>query len=235
MPILITKDDLPLYTNNIPFKCEYCDTTVEISQSDAYRHFKGTRIKKFCSKKCALAHKIVANGIDCNCLTCGVLMRKTQSQLNSKNNNFCSQSCSATFFNKKRATDRRITAKKCSCGNLIMRGARKFCSHKCEQKSINSQKISDWLAGLYIGYSGKMFSIRSFIRKYLIREAGNQCSKCGWNKIHSVTNKCPLEINHIDGNPLNERPSNLEVLCPNCHSLTYNFRSLNKNSPRKRK
>lgn len=30
----------------------------------------------------------------------------------------------------------------------------------------------------------------------------------------------PLEIEHIDGNALNNKEDNLILLCPNCHSLT---------------
>jgi DNA-directed RNA polymerase subunit RPC12/RpoP len=42
-----------------------------------------------------------------------------------------------------------------------------------------------------------------------------------------------LEIHHIDGNYLNNTIENLQVLCPNCHSLTLNYKALN-NSERPR-
>jgi hypothetical protein len=38
----------------------------------------------------------------------------------------------------------------------------------------------------------------------------------------------PLELHHIDGNNKNNVLSNLEILCPNCHSQTENFRGKNK-------
>ena len=37
--------------------------------------------------------------------------------------------------------------------------------------------------------------------------------------------------NLFDGNSLNNQEVNLQVLCPNCHSLTPNFGSRNKNAP----
>ena len=43
-----------------------------------------------------------------------------------------------------------------------------------------------------------------------------------------------LQVNHIDGNYKNNREENLELLCPNCHSLTPNYRSLNRGKGRKR-
>ena len=47
-------------------------------------------------------------------------------------------------------------------------------------------------------------------------------------KKNPITGKVPLTINHIDGNPRNNNPDNLEVLCPNCHALTPNYGALNK-------
>ncbi len=39
-------------------------------------------------------------------------------------------------------------------------------------------------------------------------------------------------MNHIDGNSENNKEKNLELLCPNCHSLTPNFKGLNKGNGR---
>ena len=57
---------------------------------------------------------------------------------------------------------------------------------------------------------------------------------CGWGEKNPVTNLIPLEIHHKDGNYLNNTKENLQVLCPNCHSLTPNFKALNKSSERER-
>lgn len=34
----------------------------------------------------------------------------------------------------------------------------------------------------------------------------------------------PLELHHVDGNSKNNSLDNLELLCPNCHALTENYR-----------
>lgn len=47
-----------------------------------------------------------------------------------------------------------------------------------------------------------------------------QCEICGLN--HWLNQKIPLELHHIDGNRYNNELDNLQILCPNCHSLTPN-------------
>lgn len=45
----------------------------------------------------------------------------------------------------------------------------------------------------------------------------------------------PLEVHHIDGNCTNNKEENLQLLCPNCHSLTPNSGSLNKGNSKRYK
>lgn len=33
------------------------------------------------------------------------------------------------------------------------------------------------------------------------------------------TNMCQLDVDHIDGNHINNTPDNLQTLCANCHRL----------------
>ena len=65
------------------------------------------------------------------------------------------------------------------------------------------------------------------LRRALI-ESGRlaQCEGCScgeqWNG-----RPLRLQVDHRDGNPLNNQASNLRFLCPNCHSQTSNFGVLN--------
>ena len=109
------------------------------------------------------------------------------------------------------------------CGDLIKQGATKFCSWKCQHdfhRKIRTQTLE----------SGSYFVVQTttFLRNYLIRRLGERCSKCGWSERHPVTNKVPVEVEHIDGNWRNYHVDNLTLLCPNCHSLTPTFRGLNR-------
>jgi rubredoxin len=54
-----------------------------------------------------------------------------------------------------------------------------------------------------------------------------QCEDCGWSK-KSFDGRLPLELHHIDGDTHNNRLENLQILCPNCHSLKANYRGRKK-------
>ncbi len=118
------------------------------------------------------------------------------------------------------------------CRNECERWATRFCSNSCQKEWEFRQKIGAWKRGEIVGHTGSAFQVSSIVRKYLFEKYGSKCVKCGWNKVHSLTGKIPLEVNHIDGDASNSWEDNLELLCPNCHSLTPNFRALNKNSVR---
>ena len=45
-----------------------------------------------------------------------------------------------------------------------------------------------------------------------------KCEKCGLEQW--LCEPIPLELHHIDGNHYNNDLNNLQILCPNCHSMT---------------
>lgn len=92
--------------------------------------------------------------------------------------------------------------------------------------------LDKWLKGDWNGTtrSGKFLS--KIIRDYLLEKNSFACERCGWDKINPITNKSTLQIHHKDGNYKNNSKENLEVLCPNCHSLTETFGAINKGNGR---
>ena len=61
----------------------------------------------------------------------------------------------------------------------------------------------------------------------LIFLRGRCCEQCGETKWLDVP--IPLEVHHVDGDPLNNEMDNLKLLCPNCHACTDNYRGKNTN------
>lgn len=108
----------------------------------------------------------------------------------------------------------------------------RYCSTKCHRTHETEIKIEKWLNGEISGMK-KGARLISCVRSYLLEKANHQCEVCGWNKINPITGKSPLEINHLDGNATNNRPENLQVICPNCHSLTSTWKALNKGNGNK--
>ena len=141
---------------------------------------------------------------------------------------FCSSSCSASFNNRRRI----LETKPCRhCGQPRGKGAKYFCSIDCDSKNRVKGIIERWLQGDHTGSkSGGVISAP--VRRWCIDRAKGKCQKCGWNKLNRSTGQSPLEVHHKNGNWKDNSPSNLQVLCPNCHSLTPTFRSLNKGNGR---
>lgn len=106
----------------------------------------------------------------------------------------------------------------------------KYCCTECASEHKKKTYIENWKSGKISGTS--CYTCSEFVRNYMLEKAHYKCEKCGWGEINQFTNKIPLQIHHLDGNSENNIESNLQVLCPNCHSLTKNFGSKNTNAPR---
>lgn len=114
---------------------------------------------------------------------------------------------------------------------LKKRFSRKYCSNKCQGDHRQRRVVEDWLAGGK-AVKGAMMVMKKAVRKHLIDKAGGCCEACGWNGKHPADGRSLLHIHHKDGDASNSSPSNLSVLCPNCHSMTENFGTRNRGSKR---
>ena len=115
-----------------------------------------------------------------------------------------------------------------ACGKEVKRAVDKFCNNHCQAEHRYITYVARWLAGLETGRKGKFYALSDYVRRYMRETHGEKCSGCGWSVRHPLTNRVPLTIDHIDGDVENCRPENLRLLCPNCHSLTETFGSLNR-------
>ena len=120
------------------------------------------------------------------------------------------------------------------CGKKLNGYNTMFCSTECRRIFEEKQYyeyIEHWKKGEEPGHT-PCFKIHRYVKRYLLEKYNNSCQECGWNKENPYTGTVPLQIHHIDGDCTNNSEENLQLLCPNCHALTENFGSRNKNSKR---
>lgn len=148
---------------------------------------------------------------------------------------FCNHSCAASFNNlgvvrNPRKVERRTHCLKCNI--RILGSGRFYCSRRCNN-AHKKDNFKDKFTEAFLSNSLKPGgSTTRAIRKHLIRTVGERCQECGWARRHKVTGRVPVEVHHRDGNAENNRPDNVRLLCPGCHSLTPTFRNLNKGKGR---
>ena len=116
--------------------------------------------------------------------------------------------------------------KRCKCCGKTFKGRREtlYCSCACFGRYQYEQRIYQWLSGELVSEKEQL---PLYIRRYLFEKHNSSCSLCGWSKENPVTKLVPLTVNHIDGDATNNKPDNVELICPNCHSLTPTYGSLN--------
>ena len=139
---------------------------------------------------------------------------------------YCSRSCAAQVNNRKYPKRPKEGGACESCGSALPAQHTRFCSIECMRRP-RQEAIRDWVNGITSPQKGKGV-LPEWARNYLLDLAGNKCSKCSWAVPNPKLGRPILTIEHKDGNWLNNRIDNLEVLCYNCHTLTDTFGSLNK-------
>ena len=225
-------------------------------KSEAYRYFKIPDNKYGIEYLKEIAEKV---GFDLNyykekrekeknatCLFCGKELKRGQKK-------FCSSSCAAKFNNKGRKhsieskkkvseslhrfytnqegemdSKNKFICKTCGKEFESYQRNRLFCCGECRTKYYNKVKFEEWQNGKEY----KTEKLPDFIRRYLFEKHNNKCQICGWGTENPNTHKIPLQVHHIDGDCTNNKEENLQLLCPNCHSLTETFGAKNKGSKR---
>ena len=111
---------------------------------------------------------------------------------------------------------------------------------KCTTKGFDKDGARDWAKGkniwtdnriksIYDVSLDKIFAYGSKVSKNTLKNGliyfhqKNGCFDCDLTEWRGK--KISIELHHINGNPIDNRFDNLTMLCPNCHSITDNFRN----------
>lgn len=99
----------------------------------------------------------------------------------------------------------------------------KYCNNKCQQEHAYMIRKDKF-------YKGEKIS-SNIIKRILIEDRGYKCEECGNSEW--LNKPITLELEHSDGNYMNDTVENLKLLCPNCHSMTPTFKGKNRGNGRK--
>lgn len=117
-----------------------------------------------------------------------------------------------------------VSMRQCKfCEGSLGKHAKIYCSIKCQQGFQRKVKVDSFLAG----GNPQGWELPVPVRDYLLDQAGYACVQCSWSGINPASGRTVLVVDHIDGDATNNIPTNLRVLCPNCHSMTPTFGALN--------
>lgn len=198
--------------------CDVCNKPFLKAVRDIKRTLRLGYKTLACSMACnGKARKVC--GENRNCLYCQRIFYFIGNPLETKEGLFCSHSCSASLNNRKKKKTKFCIF----CKKLNTRGGN-YCSNNCSMEDKDIKYITVWQQGLL---EVKSENVTEPIKRYTWKKYNNKCANCGWCEINLKTGKSPLNIDHIDGNCTNNKEENLRLLCPNCHSLTPTYGSLN--------
>ena len=113
-----------------------------------------------------------------------------------------------------------------NCGKKLEKTQKIFCSCECQRDYEYKEFIKRWKNGEEQGVKGNA-SISNYIKRYMLEKTNCSCEICGCNWINPKSGNPIVEIHHIDGDYSNNKEENLQVLCPNHHAMTYNFKNNN--------
>ena len=184
-----------------------------------------------CSRSCSALHvnKNQTTGSIVNCVVCQKDIYKQKHDIESGRPLFCSIICANKGRIMSDETKEKIRQKnKMWAKNLKDNEPIKYIQYREKLRASGLHAHKDHAEKIKAIYDAKPWEQlgKDGKRRRVLDEQKHCCNVCGLSEWQGK--KLSLELEHKDGNHMNDTRDNLEGLCPNCHSLTDTWRGKNK-------
>lgn len=158
--------------------------------------------------------------IKLKCSECGGVVERTEYELKKSKSGrvFCNRNCSASFNNRMSTVEKRCLF----CNSPLPKTAKKYCNPTCQanyKAVIFGEKWKKHGQKILTKTVKKYGLVGGFARRYVFIVNDFKCSRCDWTHDFGDGSLPPLHCAHRDGNWENNDFDNIELLCPNCHSI----------------
>jgi hypothetical protein len=115
------------------------------------------------------------------------------------------------------------------CGvELSKRSQKVYCGNACQASSRRKANTELWLESGQARMDGHQ---GHYIREYIADAQSRCCAICG-GASEWLDLPLALVMDHVDGDPTNNRRENLRLVCPNCDSQLATYKSRNRGKGR---
>ena len=90
--------------DKLPLKCKHCGETFYRTKHIIQMNESQNKPKDCCSLSCKATHQYKGHRVDFDCEQCGKLANRALGHYKKVKHHFCSQSCSATYYNQRKQT-----------------------------------------------------------------------------------------------------------------------------------